>query len=125
MSSSQLLRSLLDPYDDAPLECDGSTRVLHSVLTDLAIPHSCYAGSITIGDRVMPLHFWIDLETGERIDYRVRAWFGRDSHLPHGIFVPNDYPQVSYDGEEVALEVLSPEMMKILLMPIPQAFRSL
>lgn len=65
--------------------------------------------------RVMDIikHLWIDLPSGERIDYRARMWLIGESN-PHGIFQPQDFPDVIYTGKPIELDVLSPVLFEIL-----------
>ena len=82
-----IIKQLIEPYVDLPLECDGMTRVISYILTMEKIPHSVFIGTITIqGKGKFSPHFWIRLRTGDIIDYRSRMWFGRDVDIPQGIF---------------------------------------
>lgn len=114
---SDAISMLLEPYSKAPLECDGFTRIAHSVLTEAGIPHSCMCGRLasTSRDAEIPLHFWIQLDDGRVIDYRARMWLGEDAAVPHGIFKADEYPIWSYQGAEVNLPVLSPTLIQFLL----------
>lgn len=58
-------------------------------------------------------HFWIDLPSGERIDYRAKMWLIGEN-IPHGVFNPQDFPDVIYTGESIELNVLSPTLFEIL-----------
>lgn len=42
-----MLKELLSQYDSCPLECDGLTRVLHTVLEREGIEHTCFVGTVT------------------------------------------------------------------------------
>jgi len=39
-------------------------------------------------------------------------------NIPHGIFYPQDFPDVIYTGEPIELEVLSPVVFEILTLKI-------
>jgi hypothetical protein len=107
------LEAILSQYDTCNLECDGLTRVLHTVLTRQTVAHTVKIGRIEntqTGVSFEP-HFWIELPTGQIVDYRARMWLGQDA--PHGIFNPADTP-ITYDGEPVELEPLSDSLFKIL-----------
>lgn len=88
------VRTLLDKYDPCALECDGFTRVAHHVLFKHNVPHHVYVGTVTRGDDVIPLHYWIELPDGTIVDYRCRMWLGDDA--PHGVFAPD--PDYVYRG---------------------------
>lgn len=103
------LESLLGKYDECQLECDGMTRVLHTVLEAAGYPHTVKVGSIALGSKTFSPHFWIELADGRIVDYRARMWLGE--HAPHGIFRRS---QAVYEGERVDLEILSNYMFKIL-----------
>lgn len=107
------LEPILSQYDACALECDGLTRVLHTVLTRRAEPHTVKIGRITntrTGATFSP-HFWIELPTGQVVDYRAKMWLGQDA--PHGIFTPTD-TNVTYEGEPVELEPLPDSLFQIL-----------
>jgi hypothetical protein len=112
-----MLKELLSEYDSCQLECDGLTRVLHTVLARENIEHTCMVGSLTDTKhaRNVPLHFWIGLPDGKIIDYRARMWLGDDPSVPHGIFYPNEYPEYVYQGSTLELEPLSPSLFNILV----------
>ncbi len=109
------IKKLLDPYSESPTECDGMTRICHTILTQHNISHQTYMGTLTLeGEEVEP-HFWIDLPSGSRIDYRARMWLGNDTNaIPHGVFQPTDFPDVIYQGEPVELELLPPVLLTIM-----------
>ncbi len=118
------IRALLDVYDRSSTECDGMTRVCHTVLTRENIPHVCVVGVCRYGAKYLPIHLWIDLLDdlkGYRVDYRARLWLGDSPDVPHGVFRPEEFPKVSY--QEVAprkLPLLSDHMFKVLTMPPDQ-----
>lgn len=115
----QQIRSLLDLLDRSPTECDGMTRMCHTVLTQHQLPHTVYLGACRYQSQQIQPHFWIDLcgpSQGWRVDYRLRLWFkGETKALPHGVFRPEQFPQVQYLGDKVELEPLSDSLFQILL----------
>ncbi|MDJ0726224.1 MAG: hypothetical protein QNJ38_14010 [Prochloraceae cyanobacterium] len=123
MNIQQKIKHLLDPYDSSQTECDGMIRICHTVLTSEGIEHQPMMGVLIKDKQEVEPHFWIDLSSGERIDYRARMWLGksdpagispRRARIPHGIFQPNDFPNVIYSGVPVELELLSPVLLKIM-----------
>ncbi len=115
------MKELLDQYDQCPLECDGLTRVLTTILTNEGIEHSCFTGSVVDSrtHKGSRLHFWIELPDGRTVDYRARMWMGETEDIPHGIFNKADYPHVLYQGSQLALPTLSDELFHILTTPFP------
>jgi hypothetical protein len=115
------MHELLEKYDACGLECDGLTRVLTTVLQEHSIPHVCVVGTLTYTgtNEGAPVHFWIDLPSGERIDYRARMWLGERPDVPHGIFDPADFPGVTYQGHPIPLEPLAPALFAVLTMDAP------
>jgi len=79
------MRRLLDKYYRPGLECDGQTRVFHTILTNYGVPHTVYIGSISDGRTTVSPHFWI-VWNGKIVDYQARRWLGKSAH--HGIFKP-------------------------------------
>lgn len=113
---TDMISMLLEPYIDAPVECDGFTRIAHSVLAGAGVTHTCMAGRLvsTSLNEELPLHFWIQLDDGRVIDYRARMWLGDDAAVPHGVFPTDQYPDWSYQGAEVNLPVFSATMIQLL-----------
>lgn len=95
------IESILAPYADLRLECDGLTRVLDYVLGQRCIKHSVMAGRVAMGQAAIPLHFWIELGDWRLVDYRARMWLGNGADVPHGVFREIDFPKVKYDGRRV------------------------
>ena len=93
------VRLLLDKYDVCSVECDGFTRIAHSVLFRHHVPHHVYVGTVTMGDETIPLHYWIELPDGTVVDYRLRMWLGDTA--PHGVFPPT--ATVVYRGTRISL----------------------
>ena len=71
---SQEIRNLLAPYDSSQTECDGMIRICHTVLTQHGIEHQPMIGILSRKQREIDPHFWINLPSGERIDYRAKLW---------------------------------------------------
>lgn len=91
------LQEIIMRYDKLPLECDGMTRVLSYVLSELEIGHVVITGILSGPYGSIP-HYWIQIEDGKYIDLRCRMWQGKeDDNIPHGVFNPNDYTLVAYD----------------------------
>lgn len=120
------LHKLLEPYaNQFHLECDGLSRILHSVLADEGIEHKVFVGAVrhAPSQREVPVHFWIDLESGLRIDYRLQMWLGGSNDIPHGIFDPKDFAAMCYEGDEIEMPILPKFLIDILLIPF-QAMES-
>lgn len=115
MTPIHVIQQLLDPYDDTQTECDGLTQICHTVLVQNGIKHQPMAGTLARPklNKLMPIHLWIDLPSGERIDYRARMWLVNDG-VPHGIFRPQDFPDIIYTGSPIDLEPLPPEVFAAL-----------
>jgi hypothetical protein len=100
-SNTQLARELAEEelYKIECLECDGSTRVLHYVFTKNGVEHKVMQGSVKISkNKIIPLHFWIELPDGNIVDYKSRMWLGND--VDEGIFKPK---KNTYVGKEINL----------------------
>ncbi len=98
--TAEEVRTLLDPYDPLPLECDGFTRVATYVLTRAGVPHDVYSGQVFVSGEHMPLHYWVILGDGTVVDYRLRMWFGE---APHGVFEHNEDGPVIYVGKKIEM----------------------
>src|SRR5579859_2152633 len=109
------LLSLTEKYDQCQLECDGMTSVIHTVLEERRIAHTVWVGAVTntlSGDIFAP-HLWITVDSLV-IDYRARMWLGDNPDIPHGIFTLEEFPAISYKGEEISLPILSERIFKAL-----------
>ncbi|UZE94417.1 hypothetical protein [Alkalimarinus alittae] len=85
--------------EDLDLDCDGVSDQASVILDEYGISHKRMAGTVTnqaSGDVVVP-HSWLELVTGEIVDFRLRKWLGDRDEVPHGIFVPQE--QFKYLGE--------------------------
>ena len=114
MELVERLRVLTGQYEWYPLECDGLTRVLQTLLYREGIRCQVYGGEavyMPTGERTPP-HLWLEVETEQgryRVDYRVRLWLQRgqdQDDIPHGVFRVHSFPNVLYHGVEVALAPL-------------------
>lgn len=85
--SNDRLQQWLSPLDGLPLECDGLTRVISTLLTREGIEHRALSGAVTIdGVGRIGFHWWIELADGALCDFRSRMWIGDDERVPHGLF---------------------------------------
>lgn len=97
------VEQLVDPYDSCSLECDGMSRTLHLLLDINGIRHEVMGGGIYNhnDDSGFSPHYWIELDDGRIIDFRAQMWLGRGRDVPHGVFDPEDYTNIEYDGDVV------------------------
>lgn len=118
------IEELLKPYIDAPVECDGFTRIAHTRLRQANIEHQTKVGSIELPSTGagFALHFWIELSDSRIVDYRCQ--FIEDAcgiRIPQGIFASNETPLI-YRGVATKLDVLTEFMISILIAPWPEGF---
>ncbi len=103
------LQLWLDPLNDAPLECDGMSRVISALLSINGIEHQAWQGLLldcklledhSVGPEVeiAVTHWWIKLADGSTIDYRARMWLGDDA--PHGVFQADPAGRFRYVNAE-------------------------
>lgn len=125
------LAEKLDKYDDPRLrlECDGMTRIAHTVLGDA--PHRCMVGEVRYRENGFSPHYWVEVECDSKIiivDYCWQRWFPNIEKRPHektlcrqGVFLLLDTPQElhSYSGREVEMGYLPPEVFAAMTTPIP------
>lgn len=76
-------------------------------------------GSVRFNDRNLRPHFWITLQDGFVIDYKLRMWLGLNA--PQGIFDPKK-EGVTYFGNHTSLQVNDFEF-KVLTMEMPNEKR--
>lgn len=74
MIQSQIIKQLLDPYDDSQTECDGMTRICHTVLTNHGIPHHSMFGVLTLQNQEIEPHFWIDLVKNNKVKLLLKLY---------------------------------------------------
>lgn len=85
----QQLEQWLAQLDQLPLECDGLTRCISTLMQRDGIEHRVLVGSLAItGVGSIPHHWWIAMPDGTLCDFRARMWLGDDASVPHGLFVP-------------------------------------
>ncbi|MFL1449436.1 hypothetical protein ACI77O_13645 [Pseudomonas tritici] len=110
------LHKLLESYVMAPVECDGFARLAHTALFNAGVDHCVMIGRLLSRDskKQSPIHFWIELGSGQVIDFRARMWLGDDADVPHGIFGKSDYPKWEYAGELIDIPVLHPAVAALL-----------
>lgn len=113
------LESELAKFDGLALECDGMARVLSFKLQQMKIRHVVKQGQLLVdGQRVVPIHQWLELPDGLTIDYRARMWAGNTTEIPHGIFKQSEYKKVQYLGQPIQIHV-DEKIYKILTAPAP------
>lgn len=105
------IHSLLDKFDNLPLECDGLTRVLHTMMVKEKYAHLVMLGAVSLGSNSFAPHFWIETINNQIIDYRARMWLGPE--VPHGIF-DRTKTQAKYEGRIIKLELLDDFMFSYL-----------
>jgi hypothetical protein len=116
MKERKEIEELVSEYDRCKLECDGLTRVLHTVLTRADIPHTVWLGSIShlLDDQHFAPHFWLTIDETV-VDYRCQMWLGEKSDIPHGVFSPTDYPNVVYEGNPIELPILDDTLFQAMI----------
>jgi hypothetical protein len=110
-AASSRVVDLTKTFDGAALECDGMTRVLHTVLSRHRVPHVVKIGRVEWSGKQFDPHFWIELPDGKVVDYRLRMWFG--GQAPHGVFDP-ERAGVEYDGHTASIPLLNDMVFQIL-----------
>lgn len=125
MSDEQArLQTLLDPLAKAPVECDGMSRLVATVLAEIGIAYQGYRGRLSSGSQTMAPHFWIEVGPW-RIDYRSRLWFPDDNGIQEGVFLANqgeitrgDGTDTRYDGIAVDIAPLPRFLFDVLQVQI-------
>lgn len=86
-----VLAGWLESLDNAPLECDGLSRSLSTLLQRDGVEHRVCTGALVVAGvgKIEP-HWWIALLDGRVCDIRARMWLGKDARVPHGIFTPSE-----------------------------------
>lgn len=86
---SATLANQLAALDCLPLECDGLTRVISTLMQRDGITHEVCVGSLTVkGVGAIPYHWWVTLPDGCVCDFRAGLWLGASGQVPHGLFNP-------------------------------------
>lgn len=107
------LSQWLAALDALPLECDGLTRVISTLMNRDGVAHQAYVGSLSVADvGVIPVHWWIKLSDGQICDYRARIWLGNSDRVPHGIFLPEDHHR--YEARAEARTTIAPVVFQLL-----------
>lgn len=87
-------------------------RVIYTILFNNQIAATVKFGKLEWKNQkefppALHFHYWIDVEP-YRIDYRSRDWYrlAPEPHplieqVPYGVFIPDDFPFVSYQVEKV------------------------
>lgn len=123
MDRIQELTEYCEMHDHPGLECDGATRVFSWLLKQKSVAHIIMGGRIEyrepFSDRpyVMEPHYWIELDYGLVVDFKARMWFPGKEGVPHGIFMPSDYPRVLYVGQEQKGFLVCKTVFEILTAP--------
>jgi len=124
-----LATELTRQYDKLTyLECDGLTRVLHTVLTDANVGHMVCLGKVSYQQPEFALtlvvepHLWIELEGSDGdcviVDYRLRMWLGEAATVPHGVFDPVEYSgMIEYAGKPIYLSLLDKSVFQVMTDP--------
>lgn len=105
----QSIIKLIEKYDDTNTECDGLTRIIHTVLSNNRVAHKVFFGSVSLGKKLFFPHYWIKLPNNLVIDYRARMWLGPKAQ--HGVFKPKENV---YDGDQIDMPVLDDFLFDIL-----------
>ena len=92
---------------------EGQIRVLYTVLLENQMSPTVNFGVLDWSNKgefplILTLHYWIDVDI-YRIDYRGRDWYRMApphpnpliEQVPLGVFIPEDFPFVSYQVEKV------------------------
>ncbi len=117
---------LLHALDALPLECDGLTRAISTLMQRDDVEHCIHVGRVQIeGVGTIPYHWWITLPDGRLCDLRARMWLGNDEHVPHGIFAPQEHQQYQIHNEvEPASIRLAPSLFYVLTSKPLDAFET-
>ena len=93
---NQKLLNLVESIANAPkhagLECDGLCHLLHYRLTEEGFDAHHLRGTVTFKDKMVAHDFLY--HKAMVIDYRLKMWFGENSDVPHGIFLPIEWASV-------------------------------
>lgn len=117
------IHQVIEPFINAPVECDGFVRLAHTALVAAGVDHTVMHGRLVSADstRRTPIHFWITLANGDVIDYRAQMWLGSANDVPSGIFAPAEFPGWSYQGSVIDIPTLHPAVAEMLTRSIPSA----
>lgn len=74
-----------------PLECDGTTRCLASLMIRHNQAFSVVGGQVDVdGVGYIAPHWWLELPDGRIFDVKARLWLDGDERAPHGVFAPSE-----------------------------------
>lgn len=120
----QRLEALLSHLDDKPVECDGMSSLVATLLHRNGIAYQGMCGQIVPKQLGSPIpHVWV--EVGELVvDFRARMWMGDLPDVPHGVFLKADHPDL-YRGNPVEIEPLPDFLFQILQIPFPKHLKDL
>lgn len=118
MSDLTTLQNLMASIAEAPVECDGFTRLAATLLYKNGIPYKAFAGTLEVDGQCVPLHYWIVVDD-LIIDFRAQMWLGCGENVPHGVMQASDLAAL-YKGEEIEVAPLNDTLFSILMMPWPE-----
>ena len=114
----EALQACLEPLQKQYLDCDGKTQIVHTVLQQLAIRHSCWLGAAVCHatrSKIGP-HWWVELNSDQgtlfRVDYSLHQW--TKAAVPSGFFCPQQETNVSYDGYQVTVWTIPLEVFEFV-----------
>lgn len=102
--------------ESLPLECDGMSRVIATLLDREGIDHAMHVGALDVEGvgRMVP-HFWVELgepNQGVIVDFAARMWLGDNPAVPHGFFQVG--PMHRYQSQGTLDGRLDPVLFTIL-----------
>jgi hypothetical protein len=82
----------LGQFESLPVECDGMTRLISTLLQREEVEHEICIGQLEVaGVGATPLHWWISFPDGRICDLRARMWLRNSPDAPHGVFTPTKH----------------------------------
>lgn len=109
--TQQEISSIIEQYDLSTLECDGATRVIHTILDKYKIDHQCFVGIVAYEEKSF-IHFWITCY-GFIVDYKIKMWMGDSEIIKEGVFKDED-TVITYKGDQTSIPVLSETLFNVL-----------
>ncbi|MCG7545453.1 hypothetical protein MHM93_14825 [Pseudoalteromonas sp. MM17-2] len=111
------IKDIIEPAINAPVECDGFSRIALRLLYDQHIEAKLMRGTlynISEPAKSIDVHFWLEC-FGYVVDYRAECWLGKGA--PHGIYTPEEVHQLGfeYTGEQVSEKPMKPEIMRFVM----------
>jgi hypothetical protein len=97
-------------FEDLKLNSDHMTFLISHLLRESGLFHQSRVGCVrdNIVARYITPHCWIELTNGAYIDLTLRRSLYDEENIPHGLFNPAIYPDISYTG----LPVKTPKITK-------------